>query len=176
MERICNRCEKSFDTNSLYESLIKRRIFSRCKECIIDVQRRERVKKFLLKNYSKLSIKEKNFISNYTDINISVPKINNPHEENLPKRNIKGDDIQCITCLRYLSRSKFYTHSNGNIFKRCKTCHQKIPRKKRNIEKKPGFIYIIKNKTWEGYYKIGKTRNIDNRLGQYQTSSPFSSE
>lgn len=36
-----------------------------------------------------------------------------------------------------------------------------------------GFVYIITNKNFEGYVKIGITKNIKKRLQAYQTSSPF---
>lgn len=38
---------------------------------------------------------------------------------------------------------------------------------------KEGYVYIISNANFEGYYKIGITGNIDDRLRTYQTSSPF---
>ena len=39
--------------------------------------------------------------------------------------------------------------------------------------KKDGFVYIISNSNFKGYYKIGVTHDIDARLRSYQTSSPF---
>ena len=38
---------------------------------------------------------------------------------------------------------------------------------------KKGYIYIITNKAWPEYVKIGRTHNTKNRLKSYQTSSPF---
>ena len=38
---------------------------------------------------------------------------------------------------------------------------------------KEGYIYIISNINFSGYYKIGVTQDIDARLRTYQTSSPF---
>ena len=37
----------------------------------------------------------------------------------------------------------------------------------------PGYLYIISNKSWPGWIKIGSTRNLRARLQSYQTSSPF---
>jgi len=37
----------------------------------------------------------------------------------------------------------------------------------------PGYLYIITNKSWPGWLKIGTTRNLNTRLQTYQTSSPF---
>lgn len=37
----------------------------------------------------------------------------------------------------------------------------------------PGWLYIIVNKSWPGWIKIGTTRNLRTRLQTYQTSSPF---
>ena len=38
--------------------------------------------------------------------------------------------------------------------------------------KKEGYVYIISNPDFPGYYKIGVTRNIKKRLSPYQTASP----
>ena len=35
-----------------------------------------------------------------------------------------------------------------------------------------GQVYIIANKAWEGWYKVGKAASADDRLNGYQTSSP----
>jgi len=37
---------------------------------------------------------------------------------------------------------------------------------------KCGMIYLISNPAFPGYYKIGMTKDIDNRLSQYQTGDP----
>ena len=37
----------------------------------------------------------------------------------------------------------------------------------------PGYLYIIINKSWPGWLKVGTTRNLKTRLQSYQTSSPF---
>ena len=36
-----------------------------------------------------------------------------------------------------------------------------------------GYVYIIENKAWEGWYKVGKAASAEDRLNGYQTSSPF---
>jgi predicted GIY-YIG superfamily endonuclease len=36
-----------------------------------------------------------------------------------------------------------------------------------------GYLYIISNKAWPGYVKIGVTENLNKRLQQYQTASPY---
>lgn len=38
---------------------------------------------------------------------------------------------------------------------------------------KSGYLYIISNKSWENWVKIGVTENLNKRLQQYQTASPF---
>ena len=35
-----------------------------------------------------------------------------------------------------------------------------------------GYLYIITNKAWVDWVKVGTTRNLKNRLRTYQTSSP----
>lgn len=37
---------------------------------------------------------------------------------------------------------------------------------------KSGFLYVITNKAWGNWVKIGVTENLTKRLQQYQTSSP----
>lgn len=36
-----------------------------------------------------------------------------------------------------------------------------------------GFLYVITNPAWDGYYKVGKTTNLSNRLATYMTGSPL---
>jgi len=36
-----------------------------------------------------------------------------------------------------------------------------------------GYIYIIINPTWTDYIKLGRTKNLNKRLNDYQISSPF---
>lgn len=36
-----------------------------------------------------------------------------------------------------------------------------------------GFIYIVSNPAWDGYYKVGVSLDPRDRLKSYQTSSPF---
>lgn len=40
------------------------------------------------------------------------------------------------------------------------------------IPVKEGFVYVISNPTWPGFYKIGMSTNPKRRLAQYQTYSP----
>jgi hypothetical protein len=37
---------------------------------------------------------------------------------------------------------------------------------------KSGYLYIISNKAWPGYLKVGVTENLNKRLSTYQTASP----
>lgn len=38
---------------------------------------------------------------------------------------------------------------------------------------KNGYLYIIRNKAWPDWVKVGITENLDKRLQTYQTASPF---
>lgn len=127
MEKVCTRCGKNFDTDSLPEGYSKHKLLSRCKECVYDIDKRKRIKNYLLKkDYSTLTTKEKSFISNYRDINVPILVTDNPKiKENLSKQKVKEQKLQCSLCLRYLSPSRFYYHSNGSFFKKCKTCLKK---------------------------------------------------
>lgn len=40
------------------------------------------------------------------------------------------------------------------------------------IPVKEGFVYVISNPAWPGFYKIGMSTNPKRRLSQYQTYSP----
>jgi len=44
---------------------------------------------------------------------------------------------------------------------------------KNKKRKKEGFVYIISNKAFPNFYKIGVTQDITSRLRTYQTSSPL---
>ena len=36
-----------------------------------------------------------------------------------------------------------------------------------------GDVYVVRNSAWPNWYKVGKAVNANNRLRDYQTSSPF---
>jgi len=38
---------------------------------------------------------------------------------------------------------------------------------------KAGYVYIVSNNNFPGFYKVGATENISIRLKNYQTSSPY---
>ncbi len=38
---------------------------------------------------------------------------------------------------------------------------------------KSGYVYVVSNPAWEGWYKIGKAVDAEDRCNQYQTSSPL---
>lgn len=37
---------------------------------------------------------------------------------------------------------------------------------------KSGYLYIVTNRSWPNWVKIGVTENLEKRLQQYQTASP----
>lgn len=43
----------------------------------------------------------------------------------------------------------------------------------KSFKQKNGYLYIITNKAWPGYVKVGVTLNLKKRLQTYQTASPF---
>mgnify|MGYP003143215722 FL=1 len=44
----------------------------------------------------------------------------------------------------------------------------------KNYDKcKSGYVYVVSNPAWEGWYKIGKAVDAEDRCKGYQTSSPF---
>lgn len=38
---------------------------------------------------------------------------------------------------------------------------------------KEGYVYILSNPAWEGWYKVGMAADINDRVNSYQTSSPL---
>jgi len=68
----------------------------------------------------------------------------------------------CNVCYEEKPVEDFYTN-----YLSCKECAKAKSRGKKN-----GYIYIISNPAWKGYYKIGRTVDIHSRMGSYQTSSP----
>lgn len=59
----------------------------------------------------------------------------------------------------------------------CKDCYNKHYRDKNreNFKHKviKSSIYVITNPAWPEYVKLGRSKNVDNRLRTYQTHSPF---
>ena len=76
--------------------------------------------------------------------------------------------IVCKQCGISKKDKSFYPMNKA----RCKQC---ISSNNTNKHKKgnQGYIYVITNPAWKGYYKIGQTINLTKRLSTYQTSSPL---
>ena len=59
----------------------------------------------------------------------------------------------------------------------CRACCKAIGRKyygeKYNYKPYDGYIYVITNKAWEGWVKIGRATDVSKRIGAYNTSSPY---
>ena len=72
---------------------------------------------------------------------------------------------------------KGYLQQGGNIsrltFKNMSPKDIQIFSKALYDTKKAGDVYIMCNPAWEGWYKVGKAVESNNRLGDYQTGSPF---
>ena len=71
-------------------------------------------------------------------------------------------------------KDKYFYPNNSS---RCKQCISINNKNKTNeqlpeVRTKQGYVYVIINKAWKGYYKIGQTINLTKRLGTYQTASP----
>ena len=73
---------------------------------------------------------------------------------------------KCSVCGECRSVLEFYGKR-----KQCKSCG-----KKKNMELRfrvSSYIYIISNPAWNGIYKLGRAKNISNRLRSYNTYSPY---
>jgi len=178
MEKNCNRCEKNFNVDTLPKSLIARKLFTRCNDCIRDIAKRRAVKNYLLKKgYNNLTIDKKKFVNNHLEISIPIPKTDNPKSpENMSEVLIIDGKRQCTHCMKFHNPENFYLLTfNNKLSRKCKTCLRSLAKlnTKKYSKNIPGHIYIISNESWKGYYKIGKAVNIENRLNTYQTGSPF---
>ena len=95
--------------------------------------------------------------------------------------------IRCFVGREYIKRSHpFYVA--GKRFKNWDECYAYWTKKSgvdfthlsnnKNVEyeestsSSKGFVYIIYNPAWDGWYKIGKADNLELRLRQYQTGDP----
>lgn len=56
---------------------------------------------------------------------------------------------------------KHYLHS-------MQLCEQKFNKREKNVS----FIYVIKNRAYQGYVKIGRTSSMEDRLTQYKVYTP----
>jgi len=66
-------------------------------------------------------------------------------------------------------KDKYYYPTNKT---RCKQCISENNTARTHLGS-PGYIYVITNPAWIGFYKIGQTINLTKRLSNYQTSSPL---
>ena len=87
----------------------------------------------------------------------------------------------CNTCGIEKKIDSFYSFFNNKYKKnyygnKCKVClsNDKTKYDKDILKTKfsPNYIYILKNKAWKGYLKIGRAKDPQKRLNSYQTSSP----
>ncbi len=74
----------------------------------------------------------------------------------------------CKQCEQHKKDRHFYPNNNS----RCKECISWNNKNKTPLVN-GGYLYIITNPAWKGYYKIGQTINLSKRLSTYQTSSPL---
>lgn len=90
--------------------------------------------------------------------------------------------LRCYVGSTYIKRSHpFYVA--GKRFKDWPECYAYWTKKsgvdfthlneQQNEEAKgQGFVYVIYNKAWDGWYKVGKAANVETRLKGYQTGDP----
>ena len=80
---------------------------------------------------------------------------------------------KCTICNELKVKTKFYKNkiSKDGSSNQCKDCLKRNARKSRNFNPKT-HIYIIHNKAWKGWVKVGRSTNPIKRLENYQTSCP----
>ena len=83
---------------------------------------------------------------------------------------------ECFKCHDKLTEDK-YTNSEWikpeNRTPTCSLCQKKERQTRTRKRKNPGSVYIIKNKAWDGWLKIGSSTNVINRLNTFNTASPL---
>jgi hypothetical protein len=91
------------------------------------------------------------------------------------KRSKYGFDNCCVKCLADVAKNlkSFVNKKDSNIL--VSLASRNGYRKIKGIE--PAWLYLVENKHFEGWIKIGKTlkKNINDRLSQYNTYSPDNS-
>jgi hypothetical protein len=84
----------------------------------------------------------------------------------------KEKDLELEFSVTSIKRNKYQ-----KVCRDCINIKRKITQKNNKKEitkiKIPNFIYIIINKAWQDYIKLGRSNDVNNRLIQYQTGSPF---
>ena len=82
---------------------------------------------------------------------------------------------QCKVCGNHKEETEFHKsvwESPEHYKVTCRVCTRE--RKRPSVSIRKGYVYIITNKAWLGWCKIGLTTTTpEERLGQYQTASPF---
>ena len=84
--------------------------------------------------------------------------------ENWSPSNVIKRDYKCRPCHNIVSRQYY-------LRRKAKTLNSKTIKAFNQI--KEGYIYAISNPAWAGWIKIGMAVDADDRLANYQTSSPF---
>jgi len=126
---------------------------------------------------------------------VSKPQDSTTNSTALSQGNLKLEivgqtriDKHCNRCSIKLTKDVW---GEGNVKKGnyiCKTCdniksrQNRLKRKARVLGEyvhlqysavKEGAVYIITNKAWDGWVKVGMAVDAEDRLKNYQTSSPF---
>ena len=91
-----------------------------------------------------------------------------------------GKDNKCITCTRLKDSQRMYVNGvhiskKHPLYKpgRYKTLDDAWSHCEIDNRSSEGEVYIIRNKAWPDWYKVGKAVSSEDRLNGYQTSSPF---
>jgi len=84
--------------------------------------------------------------------------------ENWSPSNVIKKDYKCRPCFSIVCRQNY-------LRRKAKTLNTKTIKAFNQI--KEGYIYAITNPAWAGWVKIGMAVDADDRLSNYQTSSPF---
>jgi hypothetical protein len=121
--------------------------------------------------------KEKDILDFFKNRGICKICFNEHMKERRPSKKIKCKENHklCKSCGEE-KHNMFFSDKNSY----CKSCKAykkrttiKIERSKDETYNNEGYIYIIVNDAWTNYIKLGRTKNLNTRLRQYQTASPL---
>lgn len=82
---------------------------------------------------------------------------------------LKKNDTRMFVAGKYVSKSH-PLHKPGNYKTFEQAAFQSLGKYK---ELNEGFVYIISNKAWQGWIKVGRAADVQDRFKHYQTFSPF---
>jgi hypothetical protein len=98
------------------------------------------------------------------------PKTNRPYYyKDNPKAAAKRNKERMYIKGKYVKKEHILQRP-GNYKSFQEAAFESLPKYSKTIE---GYVYILSNPAWEGWYKVGMAADINDRVSSFQTSSPL---